>query len=58
MDRRKMWTHVGRRQPRDWSAACTSQGTARIVSKYQELEEARKDSPLEQSRESLTLPTL
>ena len=34
---------------RDWSDAATSQGTPRIASNYQKLEEAKKSSSLELS---------
>ena len=40
------WRHTGRRLPRDWSDAGAHQGTPRIVSKYQKLEETRKDPAL------------
>lgn len=44
-----VWKHTGYRQPSLWSDASPSQGTPRIMGKYQKLEDPGEDSPLEMS---------
>lgn len=45
-----------RERHRDLSDASVSQGSVRIADKNQKLEDARKDSPLQVFRESMTQP--
>lgn len=45
--RKTIWRHTWRRWPCDWSDTSMSQGMPRIVSKHKQLQDARKDSPLE-----------
>lgn len=44
-----VWKHTEYRQPCLWSDASPSQGTPKIMGKYQKLEDPGEDSPLEMS---------